>query len=120
MGTAGIQAFEPVEVYSPGDVEFLRGQHLKNGTTESKFVDELFVHSFVKNQDSGYGWTAEQVWSFEEIQGKRYHTRRVVVRNAKGDKLEKVRLVYDYTGPVEDSKAVENEEDDGLAYGDDS
>ena len=71
------------------------------------------MQSYVKNQDSGYGWTAEQLWGFEQINGKRYHTRRVIVKNAKGDKSELVRLVYNYQGTT----GKEANEDDGLAYG---
>jgi hypothetical protein len=104
------------EMENPGDeadAAFLRGEKLKDGSP-SKFVDDEHVQSWVVNQDQGYGWTAEQVWGFEEIDGKRYHTRRVVVRN--GDKVEHLRLVYDYTGPV----PAEASEEDGLAYGDDN
>jgi hypothetical protein len=103
------------QMESPGDqndVSFLRAEKLKDGSP-SKFLedDSEHVQSWVRNMDAGYGWTAEQVWGFEEISGKRYHTRRVVVR--KDDKVEHLRLVYDYTGPV----SGESAEDDGLAYG---
>lgn len=40
------------------------------------------------------GWTENQIWGFEIVGGKRHYTRRIVVK--KGDKEEKVRLVYDY------------------------
>lgn len=92
------------------DAVFLRGEKLKDGSP-SQFLDDEHVQSWVVNQDKGYGWTAEQVWGFEEIDGQRYHTRRVVAR--KGDKVEHLRLVYSYTGPVSAADA----EDDGLAYG---
>ncbi|MBE7181120.1 MAG: hypothetical protein INR71_07925 [Terriglobus roseus] len=92
------------------DAVFLRGEKLKDGSP-GKFLDDEHLQSWVVNQDKGYGWTAEQVWGFEDIKGKRYHTRRVVVRN--GDKVEHLRLVYDYTGPV----GAAASEDDGLAYG---
>lgn len=93
---------------------FLRGDKLKDGKTDSRFLDDQHVQSYVKNVDSGYGWTAEQNWGFEEINGKRYYTRRVLVQNAKGDKHELARLVYDYTGKA-DGKA--EDDDEGLAYG---
>ncbi|CAF9910583.1 hypothetical protein IMSHALPRED_009244 [Imshaugia aleurites] len=60
----------------------------------------------------GNGWTADQVWGFEEVEGKRHYVRHTVVR--KGDDWKQARLVYDYKGPRE----KEGEEDDGLAYGD--
>lgn len=108
--------FEPCESYSEADKQFLQGQHLKDGKTSSRFKDEESVQSYVKNQDSGHGWTAEQVWNFEEIQGKRYYTRRVVVRSKDGSKTEIVRLVYSYQGPLDAAKG--EDDDDGLAYGD--
>ena len=88
---------------------------LKDGKTPTKFLDQDVAHSYVVNQDKGYGWTAEQLWGFEEIDGKRYYTRRVVVRDAKGSKTERVRLVYDYKGVVEKGE----DGDDALAYGED-
>jgi len=92
----------------------LQAKYLKDGKTSSKFDDNAtLLQSYVKNQDSGYGWTAEQIWGFEIINGKRYHTRRVIVKNAKGDKSERVRLVYDYQGAV----GKDSSDDDGLAYG---
>lgn len=94
------------------DVAFLNAQNLKDGSPSKWLDDDQHVQSFVLNTDKGYGWTAEQTWGFEEINGKKYYTRRVVARDAKG-KVERLRLVYDYTGPVEGK----GEEDDGLAYG---
>ncbi|KAK5102234.1 hypothetical protein LTR70_004537 [Exophiala xenobiotica] len=105
--------FEPCVSYSEAELQFLQAKYLKDGKTPSKFEDNKeLVQSYVKNQDSGYGWTAEQLWGFEVVNGKRYYTRRVVVKNAKGDKSERVRLVYDYQGPA--GKA--SNDDDGLAY----
>ncbi|KAK5070944.1 hypothetical protein LTS08_000595 [Lithohypha guttulata] len=103
-------AFEPCEPYNESDTQFLQGKILKDGTTASKFLEDEVVQSYVKNQDAGHGWSAEQVWNFEEVQGKRYYTRRIVSRSSDGTKSERVRLVYDYLG-------VTKEEDDGLAYG---
>lgn len=114
--TLSASPFEPCEKYSDADLAFLQGKTLKDGKTESRFLDEESVHSYVKNQDSGYGWTAEQVWNFEEIDGKRYYTRRVVVKKADGSKSEKARLVYDYLGSIAEAESAD---DDGLAYGDD-
>ena len=53
-----------------------------------------FVQSYVESKDAG--WTADQVWGFEVVDGKRYHTRHVNVR--KGDDWKMVRLVYDWQG----------------------
>lgn len=76
---------------------------------DNKFLDTQHVQSWA--QSVGNGWTAEQVWAVEDIDGERRYIRRVVVR--KGDKVQRVRLVYDYKGPLENKS-----EDDGLAYGD--
>lgn len=106
--------FEPCESYHSSDLEFLQGKHLKDGTTNSNFLEPESLQSYVKNQDQGYGWSAEQIWNFETIDGKRYYTRRVVARDNTGEKSERVRLVYDYQGEV----GKETTEDDDLAYGD--
>lgn len=41
-----------------------------------------------------------QIWGFENINGKRYYTRRVVVA-AKDGSYQLGRLVYNYQGPNE-------------------
>ncbi|KAJ5898973.1 hypothetical protein N7495_003717 [Penicillium taxi] len=92
---------------------FLRGEIYADGSASEGFIadivdEELFVQSWVVNAASG--WTAEQVWGFEIVDGERRHTRRVAV--AKGNKLEMARLVYTFIGhelPTED-------QEDDLAY----
>mgnify|MGYP004500657393 CR=1 FL=1 len=42
-------------------------------------------------------WEAAHLWGFEKVDGQRMHTRRVLVRNDKGEEL-RVRMVYDYVG----------------------
>lgn len=44
----------------------------------------------------GNGWTANQIWGFEVINGERRYVRHVIVR--KGDDWKLARLVYDYKG----------------------
>jgi len=68
------------------DDEFLRQGWLDEGGE--------FVQSYVESVDNG--WTANQVWGFEELDGKRYYVRHVVVR--KGDDWKEARLVYDFQG----------------------
>lgn len=46
----------------------------------------------------GNGWTADQIWGFEEVNGERRYVRHVVAR--KGDDWKLARLVYDYKGYV--------------------
>ncbi|MCJ1391188.1 hypothetical protein MMC18_004050 [Xylographa bjoerkii] len=54
------------------------------------------VQSYAASEKGG--WTAEQVWGFEEINDTRYHTRHIVVR--KGDDWKQARLVYNFQGPA--------------------
>lgn len=77
------------------DKIFLAARKLKDMETSSRFSDSNLVQVWALSE--GGTWTAELIWGFEEIEGKRYHTRRAVVRN--GEKFERVRLVYDYLGP---------------------
>lgn len=104
------QSVELVEQYTPEQEAFLRGKTAKDLKTATQFDSGDCLHSYVKNIDKGYGWTAEQIWGFETIGGKRYHTRRVVIKSADGKKSQIARLVYDYQGPLTAG-------DDGLAYG---
>lgn len=104
------------EMQGPGTAEdklFLKAEKLKDLKTDSHFLEDEHVQSWVVSQ--GGGWTAEQIWGFEEIDGDRFYTRRVVVR--KEDEVERVRLVYGYTGPAPD-KAATMDDDADLAYGD--
>lgn len=96
------------------------------------------VQAWAESVDNG--WTANQIWGFEEVDGKRHHVRHVVVR--KGDDWKLARLVYDYKGLAYFNRAStcgllyastdlrianlfqlrplekkSDEEDDGLAYG---
>ncbi|OAP59701.1 hypothetical protein AYL99_06999 [Fonsecaea erecta] len=96
---------------SEEDAVFLQAHKLKDGQTDSKFLDDEHVQSWVKNMDDA-GWQAEQNWGFEDINGERRYTRRVLVW--KGGEFRRARLVYDYKGQAE---AKKDEEDDGLAYG---
>ncbi|KAJ5894651.1 hypothetical protein N7495_006342 [Penicillium taxi] len=77
-------------------VAFLKGKILPDGTPSIGFVAEGsgvggWVHTFASNQKAG--WTAEQVWGFEMIDGLCCHTRRCVVADSKGA-YRMARLVY--------------------------
>ncbi|EXJ79565.1 hypothetical protein A1O3_07844 [Capronia epimyces CBS 606.96] len=97
---------------SEEDAAFLRAEKLKDGQTDSKFLDDEHVQSWVKNVDGG-DWIAEQTWGFEEIKGERRYTRRVVVW--KGGKVQRARLVYDYQGKAE-AADDDDDVDEALAY----
>lgn len=45
----------------------------------------------------GGGWTANQIWGFQENGGKRMYARNVTV--TKGSETKTGRLFYDYVGP---------------------
>lgn len=49
------------------------------------------------------GWTAYQIWGFAVVEGQRRHVRRILAKR-KGWKDEKVRMVYDWKGPVEEAQ----------------
>ena len=118
----------------PLDEKFLQAKVLSDGVTESSWCEDTspdgsgkkntkHVQSWVINVDAGSsgGWTAEQTWGFERLPsagGKRYYTRRVVVRRDHADdptlkraKVERARLVYDYLGGVGDADGKDGESD---------
>jgi hypothetical protein len=76
--------------------KFLSGEILADGSKSDGFVGEegedALMQAFVRNLDSG--WTAEQIWGFEIVDGERRHARRVVV--AKDGQVEYARLVYTF------------------------
>ncbi|KAJ5138420.1 uncharacterized protein N7515_003268 [Penicillium bovifimosum] len=76
--------------------KFLVGEILADGSKSDGFVgeegEEAFLHSFVQSLENG--WTAEQVWGFEIVEGERLHARRIAV--AKDGKVEYARLVYSF------------------------
>ncbi|KAE8148293.1 hypothetical protein BDV25DRAFT_158573 [Aspergillus avenaceus] len=83
--------------------KFLRAEILVDGTDSEGFLvdnvgeeygegEGLLLQSYVENLDSH--WTAEQIWGFEMVDGKRYYTRRVVV--AKDGTYEMARFVYSF------------------------
>ncbi|KAL4865706.1 hypothetical protein BDV12DRAFT_199892 [Aspergillus spectabilis] len=101
---------------------FLRGEINADGSEAEGFLvdpvgegyvaggekgEGLWLQSYVESLDSG--WTAEQIWGFELINGERYHTRRVVVAN--NGEYVLARLVYTFVPPQ-----PEQNDDDDIAY----
>lgn len=72
---------------------FLTEGWLEEGE-EAGPAGESKIESF--SESNGNGWTADQMWGFAVVDGKRYHVRRVVVK--KGEEVLRVRLVYDWQG----------------------
>ncbi|KAM4059478.1 LCCL domain-containing protein [Hirsutella rhossiliensis] len=71
----------------------IEGAYLKQGwlTTGDGNDDTVVVNRAVSK---GNGWTATQVWGFQEIKSQRRYCRNVVIE--KGDKSAEFRLVYDF------------------------
>ena len=82
----------------------MKGQILAGGEETEGFLaeggDDSWVQSWVVSVDNG--WTAEQIWGFEKVEGERRYTRRIVV--VKDGKVEKVRIVYTFLGRKEEAK----------------
>ncbi|KAL4952498.1 hypothetical protein BDW69DRAFT_185367 [Aspergillus filifer] len=83
---------------------YLRGEIHENGGRTVWNLSEgcrgTWVHTMMRNRD--YGWTVEQIWAVEVIDGKKYHTRRIVV----ADKGQYVlgKMVFGYVGGLEGAK----------------
>ncbi|KAL3491302.1 hypothetical protein BJX62DRAFT_237378 [Aspergillus germanicus] len=73
---------------------YLNAEIARDGSPSSWIEDEdgQHLHCVITNEEAG--WTIDQVWGFEEINGERYHTRRSVL--VKGDAVERGRIVYNY------------------------
>jgi hypothetical protein len=87
-------ALERSAAHTDEDYAFLSGTTTKDGAPSSwaEDADGQHLQCVIVNEEAG--WTMEQIWGFEEIDGKRYHTRRSIVR--KGSQVERGRLVYNY------------------------
>ncbi len=68
-------------------------EHLTAGWEKE---DEELIESVAESKQNG--WVARQIWGFQQVQvganKERRYTRKVVVR--KGEKAERIRLVYDW------------------------
>lgn len=67
---------------------------------KSKWLPESLEGDVIDNHATsvGNGWVARQIWGFQEFDGVRKYARNIVVK--KGDKVERVTMVYDYKGPL--------------------
>ncbi|KAF2085661.1 hypothetical protein K490DRAFT_46308 [Saccharata proteae CBS 121410] len=55
-----------------------------------------FIECLVESVDKG--WTAWQVWGFEDVNGERRYARHVVVKDKSGKKVQRIKLIYDWAG----------------------
>ncbi|KAJ2976363.1 hypothetical protein NQ176_g4997 [Zarea fungicola] len=69
----------------------IEDEYLKNGWLVEGEGKNL-IHSYAESED--YGWTADQIWGFQEVDGQRHHCRNFVIK--KGDQRAQFRFVYDY------------------------
>jgi hypothetical protein len=72
-----------------GVVEEGEGEWIE-GDSEGKLIEAE------GNKEDGE-WEARHLWGFEIVDGERRHTRRVYVKNKKGEEV-RVRMVYDFVG----------------------
>ena len=70
------------------DDEYLARGWLVEGEAGAKNL----ILSHVESDD--YGWVADQIWGFQEVDGQRRHCRNFVV--AKDGQRAEFRFVYDY------------------------
>ncbi len=71
-------------IVAPGDEQWIEGD------SEGKLIQAL-------GRKVDDNWEAAHLWGFEIVDGERRHTRRVYVKNNKGEEL-RVKMVYDYKG----------------------
>ncbi|KAF2730054.1 hypothetical protein EJ04DRAFT_501239 [Polyplosphaeria fusca] len=70
---------------------------LVEGWREEMGEGDGVVESFVENEEKG--WSGWQVWGFVDVGGERRYARRFVVR--KGEEVRRIKLVYDWAGPLD-------------------
>lgn len=75
------------------DDEYLAQGWVFDGEGEESGEEEL-IGTYAESVKDG--WKSMSVWGFEIVEGVRKYTRRIVV--SKGDKVAKIRQVYDYKG----------------------
>lgn len=67
---------------------------LKNGWLPESQEGDVISTNVVNKKD---GWSAKQIWGFEQVNGERRYVRHALVE--KDGKRVDTRLVYDYKGP---------------------
>lgn len=81
-----------------GEEEWLvgHGGWLEDEGEKAGPAGETHVLSYVINEEAG--WTATQIWGFQEVDGERRYARNIVLKKVKGEERVAMRLVYDYVG----------------------
>ena len=73
---------------------YLKEGWLEGDEEKSGPGGELHIESYSENSERG--WTADQIWGFAIVDGKRYYVRKAVV--TKGSEVRKIRMVYGWQG----------------------
>lgn len=74
------------------------GKYMKDGWDAATVESGELIESYVESKTKG--WTANQTWGFETLNGVRKYTRHVIVKDKSGKKILKLKIYYDYAGPV--------------------
>ncbi|KAH9065244.1 hypothetical protein EDB87DRAFT_1594662 [Lactarius vividus] len=82
------------------NVEDIEGDFLKSGWLPDT-VEHGVIASWIESdtKKSGYSWTSDEVWGFEEVKGERRYTRHIKFTEKPGGKVVEARIVYDYYSP---------------------
>lgn len=83
------------EIDADVDVDEDGVRYLKEGGEGDEGEEEEVVQAISEKRDGK--WRAVHVWGFEQADGRRRYTRRVVVRNREGE-TKTARIVYDWEG----------------------
>ncbi|KAJ7072970.1 hypothetical protein C8F01DRAFT_1045834 [Mycena amicta] len=78
-------------------VEELDEEYLQKGWT-NEYSAAGVIHLKV-TRPGDKGWTVNQAWGVEEINGEKRHTRRFAFSGPKGKTIH-ARIVYNYVGPL--------------------
>ncbi|KKY19321.1 hypothetical protein UCDDS831_g05526 [Diplodia seriata] len=74
------------------------GRWMKEGWEPTFLEEGEAIETYVENKDKG--WTANQFWGFELVDGERRYVRHVIVKDKSGSKVLRIKLVYDWAGPL--------------------
>jgi hypothetical protein len=71
---------------------------IKKGWSQDIVDSDELIDGIVDSEDNA--WTGRLTWGFEVVDGERRFARHSVVRKKDSDVFKRVRLVYDYKGPL--------------------
>lgn len=74
------------------------GNFMRQGWDEGTLDGGDLIQSYVESLDKG--WTADQTWGFELVNGVRKYTRHVIVKDKSKKKILRLKIHYDYAGPA--------------------